>query len=556
MSRAGRADQVLRYLMSGADAALRSDPGGGAFGSGLAALQAIYVNDPVAVGLAADALALARDPDALTLARAAAGLSIAQFPEATHDPRFADPRGGGDVLTAALDDPPSSDPDLGPALGILVVEAALACARIDLAVRLLQGVDVADTLFGRVDHPFLTFARTVRARVSAFAGEISAAGDGARAALGGARSPLEVLLAQSVSALVHGNADDREITRAVVGRVEEEGFAPLDMITRGCYVLASYGAVALGDIPRAARLILRAGGGPELGGLRIIDRVLGLELLVAAAADEGDLDAASSWLAAAMPLAGHPIAASTVARMRSRVALLGDDAASAIAWAEGAWRRAQDDGRAIEAAEASILVARAKIVLSGGGAAARDLADGAESARASGHLAFLRSASRELRGVGRRLPPSRASGWHGLSTREREVAELLAEGLSNAQIADALFLSTHTVRVHTSRVLHAFGVSSRVGVAIALAPPGRGSAALTPRQTQIVALVVAGASNRAIAEALGIRRSTVEKHVAEIMRRWGVGSRAGIVRVAGAAEPDDRRTARATEAAPDRLRGR
>ncbi|HTL41002.1 MAG TPA: helix-turn-helix transcriptional regulator [Pseudolysinimonas sp.] len=539
MSRALRADGVLRALMSGDPERLRADTGAGAFGRGLASLQGIWLGDEQATLDAAEALATAHDPTALTLARAVAGLAIAQFPSAIADPRLADPRTGGDVLVAARDDPQPVDQEFAPVLGILVVEAALACARIDLASALLADLDPPDTIFGCRDHPFVTFSRIVRARVLTFAGEIAAAGEVVDAAVADAGTPLELVLARAVAALVRGNADDRRETRAIVELVEDHGVAPVDMVTRGCFVLAAYGAVALGDLPRAVRLLLSAGGGPELDGLRVIDRALGLELLVAAAADAGDADAAAAWLSRALPLEEHPIAISTVARMRARVALLGENAETAIGFAEAARRRAEQDGRAIESAEADIILARARIMATGGGSAARDLADGAVLARASGHKAYLRSAAKELRTVGRRLPPDPARGWQGLSAREREVAVLLAEGLTNVEIAKALFLSSHTVRMHTSRILHAFGVPTRAGVAIALASPDPpGATPLTARQNEIVALVVGGAGNREIADSLGISVSTVEKHVAEIMRRWGVRSRAGIVRVAGVGERD------------------
>lgn len=48
-----------------------------------------------------------------------------------------------------------------------------------------------------------------------------------------------------------------------------------------------------------------------------------------------------------------------------------------------------------------------------------------------------------------------------LTAREREVAELLATGLSNADIADRLYLSIYTVKNHVSNILMKFGVHSR-----------------------------------------------------------------------------------------------
>jgi LuxR family maltose regulon positive regulatory protein len=48
-----------------------------------------------------------------------------------------------------------------------------------------------------------------------------------------------------------------------------------------------------------------------------------------------------------------------------------------------------------------------------------------------------------------------------LSEREIEVLRLVAEGLSNREIALRLFLSPNTVRVHTHNIYGKLGVSSR-----------------------------------------------------------------------------------------------
>jgi DNA-binding CsgD family transcriptional regulator len=50
---------------------------------------------------------------------------------------------------------------------------------------------------------------------------------------------------------------------------------------------------------------------------------------------------------------------------------------------------------------------------------------------------------------------------YGLTARELEVAVLLAQGCSNASIADALQISAHTARHHTQRILAKLGVHSR-----------------------------------------------------------------------------------------------
>ena len=50
---------------------------------------------------------------------------------------------------------------------------------------------------------------------------------------------------------------------------------------------------------------------------------------------------------------------------------------------------------------------------------------------------------------------------HGATPREREVATLLARGLTNPEIAEALCLSAHTVQDHTKSLFEKLGVGSR-----------------------------------------------------------------------------------------------
>jgi DNA-binding CsgD family transcriptional regulator len=50
---------------------------------------------------------------------------------------------------------------------------------------------------------------------------------------------------------------------------------------------------------------------------------------------------------------------------------------------------------------------------------------------------------------------------HGLTAREREIAQLLSDGCSTAQMAARLHLSAHTVRDYVKSVLGKVGVSTR-----------------------------------------------------------------------------------------------
>jgi DNA-binding CsgD family transcriptional regulator len=53
----------------------------------------------------------------------------------------------------------------------------------------------------------------------------------------------------------------------------------------------------------------------------------------------------------------------------------------------------------------------------------------------------------------------------GLTARELEILQLLVEGRTNKAIAQALFISVHTVNVHVARVLHKTGASNRTEAA-------------------------------------------------------------------------------------------
>ncbi|MEW2506666.1 helix-turn-helix transcriptional regulator [Amycolatopsis sp. NPDC047767] len=50
---------------------------------------------------------------------------------------------------------------------------------------------------------------------------------------------------------------------------------------------------------------------------------------------------------------------------------------------------------------------------------------------------------------------------HKLSAREREVAALAAKGLTNVELASALFITRHTVADHLKAIYDKLGVNSR-----------------------------------------------------------------------------------------------
>ena len=53
-------------------------------------------------------------------------------------------------------------------------------------------------------------------------------------------------------------------------------------------------------------------------------------------------------------------------------------------------------------------------------------------------------------------------GWDGLTPMERQVADLAIGGLSNAEIAERLFIGRETVKTHLSNTYTKIGVANRV----------------------------------------------------------------------------------------------
>jgi len=67
-----------------------------------------------------------------------------------------------------------------------------------------------------------------------------------------------------------------------------------------------------------------------------------------------------------------------------------------------------------------------------------------------------------------------------LSERELEVVRLVAQGLSNAEIAARLYLSEATIKSHIARTLAKLGLRDRVQIAVfayesGIVRPGRGA---------------------------------------------------------------------------------
>jgi len=79
-------------------------------------------------------------------------------------------------------------------------------------------------------------------------------------------------------------------------------------------------------------------------------------------------------------------------------------------------------------------------------------------------------ARRELRASGERVRSRVAVDWAQLSPQELQIAQLAAEGLSNREIGEQLYLSHRTVESHLYRLFPKLGVTSRAQLRDALEP--------------------------------------------------------------------------------------
>ena len=87
----------------------------------------------------------------------------------------------------------------------------------------------------------------------------------------------------------------------------------------------------------------------------------------------------------------------------------------------------------------------------------------AAAARAAGSSFTARAAIAFAPGP--RLSASRRDGAAPFTTRELEIANLIAMGMANKQIAARLELSPKTIEGHVTRLMAKLGVTSRVQIA-------------------------------------------------------------------------------------------
>ena len=74
---------------------------------------------------------------------------------------------------------------------------------------------------------------------------------------------------------------------------------------------------------------------------------------------------------------------------------------------------------------------------------------------------FAARAARELRAVGQRARGRAPDSLDELTPQDLQVAQLVASGVTNKEVASELFLSVRTIDAHLRSVFRKLGISSR-----------------------------------------------------------------------------------------------
>jgi DNA-binding NarL/FixJ family response regulator/tetratricopeptide (TPR) repeat protein len=454
------------------------DPHGGAAASlqvELAA-DALFDTDFAAMAgwaEAARAIARSRGDEAL-IAVASALLCFARYAEGSMDAAEEARAEAAAALDGLPDDRLAARLDAPYYLGF----AEFFCERYDEAIRHLErGIAVSRAVgSGQFLVPMmvgLAHAREMRGQLREALDTAQAAVEAARLA-GNRQIASWALVAEGWTAAMTG---DLERARSAA----EEAVELLAGLDESVLTLASHAhaAVIFLEAGQTSRCLeeARVAGAPELARIEPGRRAWLAAALARAELARGHPAGAREWLARAENALGDlelPLARASVLDARATLALAEGDAEAAAQLAERAAGDADAVGATVQAARSRALAGRAHAQAGDGDAAVALLARAEAELTACGAHRLRDEAARELRRLGRRVSArqrrasERDDPVGSLSGRQREIAELVALGRTNREIAAELFLSEKTVEGHLTTVFAKLGVSSRAAVAAAV----------------------------------------------------------------------------------------
>jgi ATP/maltotriose-dependent transcriptional regulator MalT len=315
--------------------------------------------------------------------------------------------------------------------------------------------------------PLLGWLRTTSGRLDEAAELLDGAIEAARVAHN-EQALAWTLFNRAVTALHAGELDD-----AVAWAAEGAGVAGGDGML-ACFTGLVHGMALIerGDPRRGVGSMTASAGGPGLphagGGWNAYFLEWLVRGLLAAGRPE-DARRAVERARAVAEETGLALAATAADRAAARLAGESGDAERAAELAAASTRSADALGAPIEAGLSRIVAGRALAQAGEPHRAAAELERAATDFDRAGAVRYRAAADRELRRLGatrhRRTRPGWGSGLASLTERELEVARLIVDRRTNAEIAAELFLSQKTVESHVRNLFHKLGVASRVDVA-------------------------------------------------------------------------------------------
>ena len=381
---------------------------------------------------------------------------------------FAAPIGRG---SAVIDRLSRLEPDMGgdPGATRLVGNAAMAVEAFDMAARSLAASAAALRAQGRLG--LLARALALQAWSAAHLADLGVAipaAEEGRLLAQETNQPLITATAQAVQALLAALRGDQEATAALAAQAEQ--------------VAVPIGASAVLAAAQLARGLAALGGGrpaDALGHLRRLHdpcdpayhaaiRCFTVADLADAARRSGDPDSIRELVEEMETAAGLTPSPLLHAGLRYARALLADDA---------------DAGALFETALRSDLSTwpflRARIGLSDGEwlhqqrhdtASRVPLRAARETFDALGIIPWSERARQQLRATGETSRPRTPEARDQLTPQELQIAQMAAEGMSNREIAQMIYLSHRTVSSHLYRAFPKLGITSRTELRRVLEP--------------------------------------------------------------------------------------
>jgi DNA-binding CsgD family transcriptional regulator len=363
-----------------------------------------------------------------------------------------------------------------PTLAAPTTTIALTAATVAIALtgRLTRAIEVwtAGVEEGRARSSMLLYSNSLGLRASArsWTGDLGGAEADAVAALTLLPADDPIVLPAALSALADVHIEHGAFDQAVALLRDAWPSGDLPLSLSISQALASRGRLALrmGD-PSAALIDLEEAGRRSLAIAYVNPCALMWRSYAAlASARLGEHDRAAELIEEELEIArrfGAPEPLGEALRVHALLAPSGDMAELA--------------GEAVEVLAGSELrIAHARALIDLGAALRRGghrrdarepLREGLDLANRCGSVVETDRAMDELRATGARPRRPDVSGVDSLSAQERRVAAMATQGLSNREIAEALFLTRRTVEMHLTGAYRKLDVSGRQELPAALA---------------------------------------------------------------------------------------